>query len=347
MAKNSVEIKKDSFLPIVNVIKSGLSERGLVEQFSHFTFTGTHIVSFNDKVSLLYPFEIPFSFSIKGDIFISVLNKIKGDVSMELKGNQVFLVSESKEAKEKSESGLNITKDISSITDRVEIPNSKKWKALPEGFFEGVKLCSFNVSADVTHPYLNCLCIGGGEIRSSDNIRISRYSLPEDIKPMMIQRSSLSTLVGLGLDLVSYQISGAWYHFLSKDGIVFSCKGIDEKFPDVSPYFEFEGSLFDVPEELKEIIEDVSILCEGDFEIDRVVDVQILKKEIICSGKGSQGFFTKTIPYQAQKFWKDLKFSVSAKFFSQVLLHKVKMGVDENKLIFNADQFSHVMSLQA
>ena len=161
-----MKIKKEELLDVLYTVKPGLAKKAIIEQATHFIFTGDDVCTFNDQISISCPIETDFKCSVPADKFYEVINKIDSDeITIIQKDNELTINGK------KVKSGLAISTDdeVIKMLDEMDFPDDKDWKKLPKDFSDGISLCSFSVSNDISHPYLSNILVSGKNIISSDD----------------------------------------------------------------------------------------------------------------------------------------------------------------------------------
>jgi hypothetical protein len=145
------------------------------------------------------------------------------------------------------------------------------------------------------------------------------------------------------IPVIRYLIKDNWGHFKTKDGIIFSSRIFLDKFYDVEEYLDVEGPEIIFPEKTKDLINGVSVLAEGEFELDKRIKVTVDKGKIKCKGEKDKGWIEKsqTFSYKGKK----LEFDINPVFFSQVIDKSSHIIIGENFALFKTDNFKHVMAL--
>lgn len=336
-----MKIKRAELQTILENLRPGLARRDIVGKLSDFTFSGNRLCTFNDQISISHPFESEFECSVDGQNFYSVIVNIpEGEIDLTLKESKLVIKGE------KSKASL-VTSEGGVVSSKIKVPriNSKKWKDLPELFTKGVKLCSFSVSTDLTRPALTCIAVKGDKIFSADNLRISKFLLSAPVgDDFLITGASAAVLAKY--PVTKYLKDDSWIHFKTEGDIIFSCRVIVDVFPDVSGYFKVDGVSFALPDELRNVVDSVSVVADEEFSIDRIISVLLSKKEktITCSGKGSLGSFERTCALGG-RIQHDVEFDINPSFFSEVLYSGSEMTLGESHALFTGDAFAHVMCL--
>lgn len=175
-----MKIQRDDFKSILNVVKPGLAKKEILEQTTHFVFTGEEVFTYNDKICISHPFKTDFSCSVVADDLIRILNGMKSEeLEIFCKDNQLQI----KGGKERGglvsypEGQINALVSSLGIKDLLK----KRWSFLPKGFSKGLSLCIFSASKDITHGVLSGILVRDDSIISMDDLRISRYTLDESV----------------------------------------------------------------------------------------------------------------------------------------------------------------------
>jgi len=213
---------------------------------------------------------------------------------------------------------------------------------LPADFVKGLFLCMFSASSDMTKGILTCVHIDGKKVNSSDEVRISEYTMETAIdKEVLIPARNVVELVSF--DIKDYCINENWAHFKTSEGVIFSSRimaGDYEK--DFSPFLDVDAEAFELPEGFKDIIESITFMTEGDVNIDKVVNLQIKDKKIICRAEKEIGWIEKEVEFN---FDHNVTIQINPNFLSQVLEKATKLKAGEDRALFESGNFKHVIAL--
>jgi DNA polymerase III sliding clamp (beta) subunit (PCNA family) len=333
-----MKVKTQELKEILRGLQPGISQRKFVEQSAHYIFTGDRICSYNDRVSVSYPFVTDFQCSIPSESFYQVVSKLTSkEVQLELVDNQLRVTS----SKVKSGFSSLLEGEVFDILSSLIIKGD--WIPLPNDFLKGVELCLFSASTDQTQKFLSSICVRNKWVESSDDVRISCYSMEEGVpESFLLPVSSAKGL--LGYNLVSYCINNGWVHFRLDSGGIFSSRIIAEEYPETQSFFNVKGRVVDLPSNLLNVIEIASVLSEGDYELDKQIKLIISESSIVCKGENECGWIEKVIPFS----WEgdSISFSINPIFFKQILEKSTRMILSDDRALFKSKSFSHVMALQ-
>jgi len=339
-----MEIKREKLIEILSIVKPGIASKAIVDQATHFIFTGEQILTYDDRICICFPFETDFKGSVPGDEFYKIINGMTGEtISLSLdKGKLKF-----KCGNLRASLSMSPEDDIMAMVKVLNVPSldSKQWKNLPEGFAEGLFFCMFSASkgGGQGKAFLNTLGVKEDAIVSSDSLRITRYFMKSPVEDsFLLPLSSVVEIVKLG-KLSGYIAGSSWIHFKAESGVIFSSRVVAEEYPDVHSFFDFDSKEIILPDDFKKSIDAVAILAPGENEIDKTVDVVIENKTIKCRGEKEVGWIEsdQKINYDGPK----ISFLINPTFLIQILDKTKTMGYAEGKAVFVSDSFDHLVSL--
>ena len=328
------EYDRKEILLLLESAKPGISTKNSnVEQSDSFIFHNNKIITYNDQISIVVPFESELEGCVPANELHKTLSKIKEDIIiLYVEDNQLHIKAKKTKAKLKLIEIENIIIP--------EIPT--EWAQLPKNFIEGISLCIFSASHDEASGFLNCINILENKIISSDNYRISQFSMDEKMNGFLLPVSSANKLINF--DIVEYSLSDSWVYFKTIDRAVFCSRIIDVPYPDVSKMLStVKGIKFKLPDTIKKSIELSSIFAEGEFDTHKRIYVTLKKGEIICKGEKESGTIqTKTdIDFDKEK----INFMINPIFFLQIIDKSTTVIYSENVLLFQSGTFQHLLAL--
>lgn len=344
MDEKKIVVDRVEFLKILDRMKHGLANKEIVEQSTSFIFSDGRVFAFNDTVLVSSDTHIEGTFSVSASELMAVFNKLKEkEVSLTVGENELLLKSG------KFKAGVRLDKEIKLSVEEVKMP--KRWRSLPEGFIDGLKTCEFSASRDMSRPTFCTIHITENKMDSFDNYRFTRYTMKgRFVKRALLPIGSASVLSGLE-GLKEYGVAKGWLHFKMEDGVEISCRTYDGDYPDIDGLIEGmgEGQSVIFPDKLKEALERVSVLSEDDLADGKTVTVLWASDgELILRGEGSAGWAEEKFDAPT-KGKDDIKFKINPKFLLDILSHNSKIQItdDGSKMVFEGDNFIHVLCLSA
>jgi hypothetical protein len=334
-----MQIKTSELKDILRSIKPGLATKAIVEQATHFVFSGEDVFTYNDKISISFPLDTDFECSVPADLFYGIVMSLTAEsTEMELKDNQLMLTCGTTKA------GINISTDqtLLDLVKDIGFPDDEDWMPLEQEVIRGLSLCMFSASKDISHPYMTCVSVEGNRIVSGDDIRISLFSLKKGVdKGFLLPAKSAEELVKF--DIIEYAVVDRWIFFGTNDGVIFCSRIVLDDYPDVTEFFEMEGKPVQIPGDLLKNIEVINPMVDGDFDIDKEIEIAILSNIMKCRTDGKGGWIESSRELEGDI--PDLTFKVNPIFMAEILGKDATMIHDPGKLLIASGELLHLMSL--
>jgi len=339
-----MKVQKLNLLSILTKVRPGLAKKEIVEQASHFIFTKTDIATFNDRVCIIHPFESDIEFSVKGDDFYKIVDKIsESEFEITLEDDSIKIKSKSTKAKLST-----IVGETAMITPMIE--NIKQsmigkgfWQTLPSDFSDGLYLCAFSASKDLSSGVKSCCAIRKDGLYTTDNIRVSTYIMEKEMKELLLPVRDVISLINY--QPIEYGISENWAHFRSKEGVIFNCKIMKGEYPFdlLNGLFEDAPVTLEFPTNLRENVEAIISFAEGEEEVNKCISVTVEKGKIVCKAEKERGEIIKTVEsdYEGEAF----TFLINPIFLSQVLKKATQFVLLDGKGMFVSSNFYHLLVL--
>jgi len=327
---------------ILTALKPGLAKTKVVEQMSHFMFTGKDVVTFNDKVLVSFPYETDFGFSISADKFFGLVSNMSSPtIEVKQDGKSIKIEGKAIKAGIRTMQEDELAESIQTIKDQAA---EGEWHPLPEDFVEGAFLSSFSASSDASLGTATCVYAIGNMLYAGDRTRVSQFRMTKEITESFFLKAIVAP------DISNYYVtevsqSKSWIHFRTEDGLNFSTRKIVGQFPDYSPFFKsFEGDKLLLPgKELKEAIKTVTIIKREDDP--KGVIIKLAEGKLICSYTTNERreWIEKEldIDYKGEA----IEVGMNAEFLSQVLEKAVEVIIspDRKRVLFQSDNFKHIL----
>lgn len=335
-----MKIQTSELLKILNVLKPGLTTKEFVVQATHYLFTGDTIATYNDRICISYPFHTDFVCSVRSTELIEIIGSVKeAEVDITLKDNKLKVVTPTTKAQ------LSATLDpmLIDLVHTLKL-GDLQWTELPTKFKDGIFLCMFSASKDVSLKHLATVGVSGNTIVSSDNVRVSRYTLDTPLNATFLLPQSCATEL-VKFNICEYCIQDSWAHFLDNNDVTFSCRISLATYPDVASFFDVDSNGIELvfPEGTKDLVDSLLVMADGQFTLDKSISVTIENNVMVCRSEKQLGYLEKSLPitYNGDP----LQFAINPIFFSQVLDKATVMQMFDDRALFTSGNFSHIMAL--
>ena len=340
-----MKVNREELRNILAALKPGLAKREFVAQACHFIFSKTDVTTFNDKVCISCPYETDEAFSVKGEEYFRLIDGIKDpEINISVVENKVKVRSKTTTA-----SMTTIADDQNTLPEVINTlkKGMKDWKPLPKTFTEGVSLCAFSTSSDLTRGVNACVNIKGDGCFSLDTARSSMFTMDGEIEDeLFIVGKEAMELAKF--PVVEYCTDGRWGHFRTADDITFSCSLLKGSFPleKMIETFDRMGDMphIEFPPDLKEVVNSVIILASDILDKSgKFVKIKIEDGEILVKAENELGWAEKTI--RTKYKGETLNISINANFLSQILDKSTGLTCEGKKIHFSSGSFQHLVMM--
>lgn len=337
-----MKINRDEFLGVLKLAKVTTSTKQLIDDFSYLLFDKNYIYSSNGDMYTCHPFTCDFSCLVPADRLVDALSKMKAkEVSITCTDSVVKL----KSGKDKVE--LNTKAVDAKALDAMCLTSPKKWKKLPEDFLDGVKQCLFSVSQDVARVDMSSISISDRKVCSSDDIRASVYVMSGRMMPFLLPLQAGHALVNFP-NMTKYSLSSNGVYF-TDDTVIFYTGRPDVPYPDVEPYFDFEGISFDLPKDFCSSVELVNLFSEEEFNFDKLISMTFEEDGIRLVSSDVVGSGETLLSLKLEGLKNKLCTKVNPVFLLEVVsksnFPEKKLKISPDRILFDFGKFRHLMGV--
>jgi DNA polymerase III sliding clamp (beta) subunit (PCNA family) len=335
-----MNLDRKSTLEIISKVSPGISTKGIIEETACIMMDGDYMITFNDRISIAHPYKTDFSCCIPAQEFTKTLQNAKtDDLEVNCSDKEMTLVNK------KFRAGIGLVENKIQEALPIKHIDEIKWKVIPKTLLEGIEYCLFSVAKASSVPYLNCVAIKGNTIVSSDNFRVSLFTmdLPLSKRDILIPLTSAIELVKMK-DVTHFALNDSWIYFKSKSGVFFFCRVVEAEFPDVEGMFEVspEAVKIELPSgNLLEALEACSVFSDS-IDVDIKVEINIEQGVLYCRSSNQKGWMEFSVDSTECP---DLKFEVHPDFLKAVLGILTEVILDDNKMHIHAENFKHLVAL--
>ncbi|MDY6957870.1 MAG: hypothetical protein SVK08_01800 [Halobacteriota archaeon] len=334
-------------LDAMNQVRPALAQKDLVPQMTHYIFDGEMLSAYDDQISISFPFETEFSFSVKGNDFHNIISKLNPEkpVTITKEENEVKVKQGGRVAKFAQTDEKTLEPYLDSLFESM----SAEFEELPKDFVTGLAMCYPCASGDASTGILACVLISGRRIISSDRIRIGMYKLDSDIDSQIIIKASAAHKL-VSYDVTHYHVSDSWVHFMCENNSVFSARLIEpeDDFPDFEYLIEETAkskTKVPIPDKIKEIIDFTSIMSEDDVYYKKAhFTVNEDKINIKCESKG-RGSASATLKLKKKITDKKIRFTINPTFLLYAVGLTKTLKFTEEKVLLQAGNFNYLLAL--
>lgn len=337
-----MKIKTSELKKALEIVKPGLATLEVIDQSTSFAFINGNVVTFNNEISVVHPVNLDIVGAVKADLLYKYLGKIKTE-EVEITTTESELIVKSGRAT----SGFAFIPEVTLPLDE-EIKEMGKWKKLPENFLPYLKAAALSCAKDMAEPKLTCVHVNGVFIESTDNFRLSQYTLKEavPVDKFLIPASSVSVVVSNSPTKIA--IGNGWVHFKNKDNTVVSCRVFADAYMETAPFIKNarKGVKMELPDNMKEVIERAMVFIEKQNVIDEELTLDITKKSINVSCESDTSWFKESIKHKGEH---EFSISVAPSLLKNIIGRTNVCYVLEEKhiLYFKENDWVYITMLKA
>lgn len=335
-------MKREELLKALEIVKPGLASREILEQSNSFAFMNGYVVTYNDELSICHPVEgLNITGAVRAEELYQLLNKLrKEDIEIEISGAELLVKSG------RAHAGIVVQSEIKLPLE--EIGKIGDWKPLPDTFAVGIKFTLPSTGKDLSNNRLTCLHIRtDGLLEASDNYRITRYRVADALpvkNNLLLPSASASQIVKYSLHQVAE--SKGWIHFQTEQGgTIISCRTFEGEFPDTTAFFKVEGTKFELPKTLDEVLSRAQIFGTREQATVEEVEISLEKNRIKVRGANEYGWFEETANVAYAK--EPISFTVNPSHLKTIVGSIHSCILAPNCLKFEGETWQHIIALKA
>jgi len=324
-------MKKTDLLQALEIVKPGLANREKIEQSTSFAFIEGKVVTYNDEISLSHPVEgLDITGAVQAAELYELLRKIKqDDIEISVEDNEIQIKAG------KATAGLTLHQEIKLPLE--EIGEAGKWKTIPEGFLNAVKMSIYSTGKNLGEPLLTCVHVNeNGYIEGSDGLRIIRYQINKmPVKTFLIPYGSASEVVKL--NPIKIAEGKGWIHFKTEKGTIMSCRIFEEAYPETSGFLKVNGVCFVFPQGINDILDRAMVFSSD------TVNIKLDKKKISIKSESEAGWFEESANVRYED--KALSFIIAPVLLKNILSETLNCTYDEKLLKFEGENWVYVAAI--
>ncbi len=340
-----MKIEKSKLQEALRIVEPGLAEKEIpyLEQSKSFAFVGGKIITYNDEISISHPIEGwgDIEGVIQAKKLYDLLSKLSAkelDIFINKKSEMIIKAG-------KAKAGLTLQSELN--LPIIEFTDDSKWMKLPDNFIDAIIFTSGCASTDSGDPILQNLHINAdGFVESSDSFRIAKYTLSEVIDTETFLIPSKSAIEMTKIKPVEFCKDDAWVHFRTEAGTVFSCRIVNETFPDTTPHLNIKGSQLTFSDKLKEVVDRAMIFAERKNKFNEIITVSAKPGNLKVRSEAESGWFEEDIEMEYDG--DEISFIATPFLLKDILSQTTTCVINKerSKLKFEGDNWQYMVALR-
>ena len=347
----TIEISKAALLADLNLVKPAVSSQAFVPSLTHFLFTGTGVVGYNDLSAIEVKSDVDMCCCVPADLLIKTLNSLSSDkVAITEDAGQITLKSGNAKVKIP-------TLPQSDFPFSFPYGEDEAGYELNDDILEGIEKCLAGVGTDPTHPAQMGVTIYPGEVAtiySTDNYTMSKFETETELEfpgdsPVILPTFFCTQLLALAKAFKSEVVSlyvpeGAVVASFGDQAFLYTKMLVALEPLDFPKIFKKHVNpnmidFHELPAGLDEAVARAEIVMASD--LDKIVQLKISRSTLHVSASSALGESYDTFKLSAP----DAEmFSVDPVLLSRALKSSRKMGLSENALVLSNSSYIHLIA---
>jgi len=345
-------MKKAELLKALAMVMPGVGEKStLLEGANSFMLDGDWVKTFNDEISVSFPFPVGVKCMVKAQEFFKIVSRIDSeDIRMVILDDGRLQLSGGKTTLKMVSSD---PKGILALVDNLSL-SSVDWVKLPADFKKALNVCSGFAATNSARIGLYGVSVGRDGLTASDGVKAGFYSMeiPSLESPFIIPTGSVRELLKFG-DVSEFALGDSWIHFKSTEGVTFSARKVGAEFPrerirDLINFDNAEKKVYSFPPDLVQSVLTASVMsCSTDSGVE-YVDISLDKKgNLIVSGAKSFGEVKdKILPDKSWDFPEGVIFKINPANLAAMFSLGREFYIKEKKyMLMKVGDFESILAL--
>jgi len=336
-------VARSELMKSLVAVDAGLSNRDILEQSSCYIFREGRIWTYNDDVACSIPLPPPMekmecavpAVELRG--LLARLDEERVDISLDdeeqIAEGQLVLKTKRRRA------GIRVHLQIASPVGEISLP--ERWDKIPDGLEEAVDTVHECAGKDESTFVLTCLRFTSAGVEASDGYQAIRYRLKTGLNnPILVKQREMMKVIKL--DLEEWAMTESWLHSRNSAGLIASCRRWNERYPNLTPYFEVSGQETTLPKSLVEAVSKVEIFVDTKTNIAGLT-VDLNSTRLLLRGEGPVGWYEER--QRVQYSGKALRFRIAPRLLREVCHRSDRCVIGEDKLQVVGDHYIYVTCL--
>jgi hypothetical protein len=324
-----MEIDRVKLLTALEKVAPGLATSENIAQSASFVFTDGKVYAYNDEIAVGHLIDVGIEGAVSSKELLALLKKLKSEtVEMEVKKNELLINNK------KVKSGITMESEILLPIEELIHGWGEDRFGLPDKFMKGVKICLTSCASDTESIILSNIHMKGKYLESCDNYQMTRFDMGDDSQEdILIPAAACKYLIHYKVD--QYFQTDGWIHFGDGEDLIFSCRIIEDEYPDLESILKVNGNMITLPEQLNEIIDRSNIFNSR-------IQINILKNWCKVRAESDTGWIEEKVRIKEKR---DIDFNINSQMLQTILKISNKLTVGKQSLKFEMNDFIHIIAL--
>jgi len=345
-----MEVYKKDLLSNLSILKPGIAIKDVVEEMTHYMFTGDYLFTYNEEMFVSIPFKTPFKATIKAKKLLDAVTKAKID-PLHLEYDKLGLLKLTTSDQEVGiHTGTNFDYlERANVIHKDLIDPKTVWEPIPKDLIEGMYICSLTtLTDDFQGRGLIGVMVEDKKVYGAQMYRCTSWELDEPVVAPFLIRASWARPMRK-IDFTQYHVGDKWVSFKTESGIIYTVLIIGNQYPSdrVEEMLDVDGIRVRLPEEgLKEAASDCISWSEEELDYRMTISLTFEKNLVTCRASDEYGYIVKKVPTEYDK--EPINILISPVFLMEILdkgVRSMTVTKEHIRVGFHKDRLSHALIL--
>lgn len=314
-----------------------------------FVFDNNKVYVYSGNMFFVYPIDINIKCVVRAKETLKILDKMDSDEVDIIEKNGSIHFSSGKTKLKMN----NVISDDAGLNIPINIPDDSLFQKVNNDFFSGVELCFHSLDKNSQVNYLNGIFINKDTMWSSDDLKISKFSLSNDYgfsatipyKACVIVKNTKNQPETIAFD-------NNWLYFKYDSGVVFATSTILDKFPidrasEIINEYVNSDDYYEFPEDITKSIDRVSVFANMKEDEDTPkISISRRNNTLIVRGEKRYGSVEDTIELEDNPmFEENIVLRINPDLLKKILNVTKCFTISDGVAAFKMDNFVYIMSV--
>lgn len=335
-----MEIIASELKEVLNRLSGILTNKGIVDNSDRFIFKEDVVYAFDGETLIQSKFETGVRGAVEGQSFLKYLDKMANS-KIELVQNENCI--DVKKGRSVASFKTEVENELP-----IEINNEIDWKKCPANLLEAMTACSYTCGHDYTDMRTVVVHVKGDVAESTDEERITRYSLKKKVKDeFFVPVDLINHLSRFGI--VNYALSSDWLWFKNQNDDIICHRNISfgQEYPDLEQIVQQcqEGKTINFPDKMYDAVEKAAIF-QSDLKIesDRKIVIRCKSNKIKVESHGTHGDYCEVLNTDLDK---SFSFAINPSFLMQIMEKSDSIFFHPDYIRIETDNYVFLTTLAA
>lgn len=318
-----MEIIASDLKDVLNRLSGILTNKGIVENADRFIFNKETIHVFDGETFIQCQFQSGITGAVEGQSFYKYIEKMSTSKIELVQGEDCINVKKGRavasfKIEDQNDAPIDMNKEVT-------------WRKCPSNLVQALTACSYTCGKDFTDMRTVVVHIKGNIAESTDEERITRFTLDRKVKDEFFVPVDLINHLSRS-KITQYTLSDDWIWFQNQNGDIICHRNIvfGEDYQNLEEVVDQcqEGKAIELPDKMYDAVEKAAIFqADLKIESDRKIIIRCKSGKIRVESHGTHGNFCEILSTDLEE---SFSFSINPAFLMQIM-------EKSNSIFFHSD----------